>query len=209
MIRIVCVEDKPVLLEFLVQTISEQENMMPVAACTNVAVAKSKIIELKPDVVVLDIGLPDGNGIDMMKDIMQAGINTKFIIYTIYSHSDMVKKALMQGAFSYILKTATPAEIISTINTVHETDNVIIPQEILQLLIPSSPTSAGSSRPNEEESPLFSSLNVIEKQILKMLKENMSYNDIADSMQVSINTVRYHIKNVYKKLNIQSRYEIK
>ncbi len=210
MIRIVCVEDKPVLLEFLVQTISEQENMMPVAACTNVAVAKSKIMELKPDIVVLDIGLPDGNGIDMMKDIMQAGINTKFIIYTIYSHSDMVKKALLQGAFSYILKTATPAEIVSTINTVHETDNVIIPQEILQLLIPSnSAVGSASSAASEEESPLFSSLNVIEKQILKMLKENMSYNDIAEAMQVSINTVRYHIKNVYKKLNIQSRYEIK
>lgn len=204
MIRVVCVEDKPVLLEFLVQTISDQENLAVVAACSNVATATSKILEAKPDIVVLDIGLPDGNGLDMMKEIMKLGLTTKFIIYTIYSHSDMVKTALQLGAFSYILKTATPAEIVATINTVYETDNVIIPQEVLQMILP-------SVLPSEQTDMTItlSSLSITERQILKLLKENMSYADIASSLQISINTVRYYIKNIYKKLNIQSRYEIK
>jgi DNA-binding NarL/FixJ family response regulator len=203
MIRVVCVEDKPVLLEFLVQTISDQENLAVIAACSNVATATSKILETKPDIVILDIGLPDGNGLDMMKEIMKSGLNTKFIIYTIYSHSDMVKNALQLGAFSYILKTATPAEIVATINTVYETDNVIIPPEVLQMLLPVVPSEQA------DKTITLSSLSITERQILKLLKENMSYADIASSLQISINTVRYYIKNIYKKLNIQSRYEIK
>ncbi len=115
----------------------------------------------------------------------------------------MVKNALQLGAFSYILKTATPAEIVATINTVYETDNVIIPHEVLQMLLPVVPSE------QSDKTITISSLSITERQILKLLKENMSYADIASSLQISINTVRYYIKNIYKKLNIQSRYEIK
>lgn len=147
-----------------------------------------------PDVVLMDIDLPKLNGIEGIKILKEKLTKTDFIMLTIKEDDESVFQSLCAGATGYLVKDIPPVKLLNSIKDVVEGG---------------SPMSAGIARKvtssfhKSTESPL----SARETEVLKRLCDGENYKTIADAIFVSGNTVRAHIKNIYKKLQVNSRAE--
>lgn len=149
-----------------------------------------------PKVVLMDVDLPDTSGIECVRTLKQEMPELDVIMLTAYTDDESIFQALKAGAYGYLTKNIFPSRLLSAI------------QEICSGGAPMSSFVArrvvsSFSHFNEPES----SLSNREKDVLDLLCEGYSYKSIADKLFVSTNTVRFHLKNIYKKLQVNSRHE--
>ena len=157
----------------------------------------------QPDVILMDIEMPGLNGIEATKKISEAYKDIKILVQTVFNDSERIFKALCAGASGYILKNDPPHKFIEAINEVHNGGAPI------------------SSAVAKKVFNFFSSRNVVliapentdyqlsnrEKEILKLMVEGNNYKDIAETSFISYETVRTHVRHIYKKLHVTSRSE--
>ncbi len=154
--------------------------------------------ENQPDVLLMDIGLPGMSGIDGMKLIKRDYPDIDIIMLTVYNDPDKIFQSLCAGATGYLLKN-TPLEEIK--------------EGIELLTLGGSPMSPQIARKvidffNTEKKAISSPLSEKEKEIVIGLVDGLSYKLIADRMSISLETVRFHIKNIYRKLHVHSKAEV-
>ena len=148
-----------------------------------------------PNVVLMDIELPGMTGIEGMRVIKQKYPQVDIMMFTIYHDAEKIFQSLCAGASGYLLKNTPLTEV----------------KESIELLVaggaPMSPQIARKVIEyfNPKKSPLESPLTPTEKRVVQSLVEGLSYKMIADVMNISMETVRFHIKNIYKKLHVHSR----
>jgi DNA-binding NarL/FixJ family response regulator len=200
MITIAIIEDDFDFREGLQKYLQAQRNFR----CDMVAESVEEFLSLlpeaqPPDVILMDIGLPGMSGISGMALLKEKYPDLDIIMLTIYHDSHRIFEALRAGASGYLLKNTPVAEIKEAIEQLYAGGAPMSPQIARKVI-----DFFSQSKPTADQSPLTSR----EKEIVVGLVDGLSYKMIADRMSISIETVRYHIKNIYEKLHVHSKAEV-
>jgi len=188
-IRVLMVDDHPLLSEGLAAVIRNQHDMVPVAQASSGQEAIQLFEQHKPDVTLMDLRLPDMSGIDAMIAIRSKFPETRFIILTTFAGDAEIQRALQTGARAYLLKTMPPQEMTDTIRQVHA-GKKRIPSEIAAYL---------AEHYSDER------LTGREVDILRHLAGGNRNRDIADRLFISEETVKAHLKHIMEKLGANDR----
>ena len=201
MIHVAIIEDDHVIREGIQDYLNTQSDLAcPIAKDS---VEKYMAIldpEHQPDVILMDIGLPGMSGISGIKLIKEKYPDINIIMLTVYNDSNRIFQSLCAGASGYLLKNIPFSEILEAIRVVHQGGSSMSPQ-IARKVIEHFHEDRTRHRP---ESPLTSR----EKEIVLGLVDGLSYKMIADRTSISLETVRTHIKNIYKKLHVHCKAEV-
>lgn len=200
MITVAIVEDDEVIREGIREYLEKQENMLCIAAKSSVehflAVLNDDTV---PDVILMDIGLPGMSGISGMKLITEKYPLVSIIMFTVYNDSHKIFESLCAGASGYLLKNTTFPEMKQAIEIIHAGGSMMSPPIARKVL-----EHFHSGRKKKVTSPLTGK----EKEIVQGLVDGLSYKMIADTGSISIETVRTHIKNIYKKLHVHCKADV-
>lgn len=201
MITVAIVEDNNVIREGLAALI----NGTPGYACngeySSCEAFLSKLSNLQVDVVLMDIGLPGISGIEGVKEAIQKKSDMNILMLTIYEDSDKVFDALCAGACGYLVKKTPPAKLLEAIKDVFEGGSPMSSNVARQVIMAFKETKSSSVSDSDFE------LSHREKEVLGLLADGYNYQEIANSLFISVDTVRHHIRNIYKKLHVHSQSE--
>ncbi len=200
MINIAIVEDDTFVRESLQDFINDQPDMFCSAAKGSVEAFLSYLNEENvPDVVLMDIGLPGMSGISGIRLVKERFPEVNILMLTVYHDSHRIFNSLCAGASGYLLKNTPFPQIREAIEIVARGEACMSPQIARKVF-----DFFRTEKKKEKESPLTDK----EKEIVMCLVEGMSYKMIADKESISLETVRSHIKNIYKKLEVHSKAEV-
>lgn len=191
---VLIVDDHKIVRQGLINLLSDEEWITVVGEASDGREAIQKVAQLKPDVVVIDIGMPELNGIEAAKQII-AKHDCKVIALTIHNNVQYVQEMLKAGASGYLLKDCAVDELIDAIRSVAENRYYISKTITEQSLL----TNSSPERISGFQSDTLSSR---EKEVLQLIAEGHSTKMIADKLYLSPKTVETHRKNIMEKLNL-------
>lgn len=196
-IRYVIIEDDKQICESLCEIISSDSRFKCVGKFYDAASAQQDLLHTNAHVVLVDLKLGSASGIDIIRQFKPLLPETHFMVITIFEENDLIIDSLKAGATGYILKNSRSEEYIQAIN------------DLLAGGSPLSPTVArkliATFNPQKIETEY--NLTTREIQILKLLADGYLYRQVAESLHISIDTVRTHIRHVYEKLQVQSKVQ--
>jgi DNA-binding NarL/FixJ family response regulator len=195
-IRVGIVEDEREIREYFVALINGCPGFECVCAFGNAEDAMEKLPDFRPDVVLMDIHLPGKSGIECIASLKPKCPDTHFLICTSYEDTDSVFKALSVGATGYLTKTVQSSKLLDSITEVFNGGSPMS-SHIARKVVSSFEKSQ-----EQKEAELLSER---EKEVLHMLSKGFRYKEIADKLFLSTETVRTHIRNIYRKLQVNSR----
>ena len=153
------------------------------------------------DVIILDLNLPFLNGIDGLPKIRKAFPNAKIVIHTIVMDNDRIFQAISRGAIGYLVKGISFENIEEKLINCIEEGGSPLSASIARRIIGYFQDPGKSQKENEK-------LTDIETKLIRFLIDGLTYNQIASNMNITIHGVRYHIMNIYKKLEVNTRHQI-
>lgn len=193
-------EDNQSLRVGLYQLINGSEGFECVGAFENCSNLLKNVRETKPDIVLMDIAMPGINGIEGVRIIREKYPDLKILMQTIFQDNARIFESILAGANGYILKNTSPVRILEAIREIYEGGAPMTPSvatQVLKMVSNHTPAPKGDTV----------KLSDREIEILRCLVKGMSYKMIAGSCQISIDTVRAHVKNIYEKLQVHSKTE--
>jgi DNA-binding NarL/FixJ family response regulator len=196
-ISIVIADDHPVFRQGLRQIIEIEPGLKVAGEARDGAAALKLIQELKPDVAVLDINMPNMKGFDVAREIRQQGLKVGIIFLTMYDDERMFNEALNVGALGYLLKDSAISDIAESVRAVASGQHFISPT-ISRYLINRASRSAALS----EQRPSLKDLTPSELRVLKLISEHKTSKEIAAQLFISYRTVENHRANICQKLGI-------
>ncbi len=201
MIRVAIIEDDPAMRDMLAGAIGGCDDMLLTAAAANVAEAQGMIEAGGYDVLLCDLGLPDGSGIPLIRQEALTGRDTDILVITIFANQTKVLDAVRAGARGYLLKDERIEDCVAAVREIRRGGSPISPIIARQLL--------GQIRPAPEQAPapMASPLSEREYEVLNLLSRGFSNAECADILTISANTIGTHVKNIYRKLEVNSRAE--
>ena len=197
-IRVFLADDHKILRESLVILLARKENIEVVGEASDGQEAYRKICELKPDVAVLDISIPQLNGLDLAARLRSDLPELRIIMLTMHKNEEFITKALCLGVKGYVLKDNALEELIEGIEAVYH-DKVFLSADVTQFVVEGFITSAQGNRFSQEES-----ISSREREILQLLAEGKSNKDISMALNLSVKTVETHRANIMRKLGFKS-----
>ena len=198
-IRVAIVEDNSAVSASLSRVVSGSSDCTCVGTCGNAKEALRSIPAWKPDVVIMDIELPDGSGIECTSILKQQIPGLQILILTVYNDSKQIFRALEAGASGYLLKRSSPQEILHALRDVREGGSPMtaeIARKVVQSFRRPVPTAE-----------TLSVLTDRETEILGYLAKGYASKEIAEHLSISHRTVCGHLGNIYSKLHVRSRTE--
>ena len=203
-ITVLLVEDDAEVQRRFRDSISAAPSMAVVGCSSTKRDAQQLIETLKFDVMVIDLGLPDGNGIDLIRLANRLHPSSDIMVITVYGDEQHVVSSIEAGATGYILKEAESDDITGQIRLLRGGGSPVSPSVARSVLRALQNHTTGSGIvPNAEPSPL----SARETEILHLLAKGMSFNEIGEILTISPHTVTAHIKKIYRKLQVHSRGE--
>ena len=196
-ISIVIADDHPIFRQGLRQMIEMEDGIQVVGEAPDGVAALNIIEELKPDVAVLDINMPNMKGFDVAREIRQRGLDVGIIFLTMYDDERMFNEALNVGALGYLLKDSAISDIADSVRAVASGQHFISPS-ISRFLINRSSRSATLS----EQRPSLKNLTPSELRVLKLISEHKTSKEIAAQLFISYRTVENHRTNICQKMGI-------
>jgi len=196
---IAIIEDKSAICDELQRILAKDPECQCVAVCRNLQTAMKKIPPLAPDLIIMDINLPDGSGVDATAKLKQVLPQTLIMMYTVYEESEQIFRALEAGASGYLLKRSTPESLLRAVREIRE-GGVPMTGDVAQKVIQ-------SFRRKQPQSKEADQLTRREEEILELLSKGHRSKEIADQLSISYLTVATHLRNIYSKLHVQSRTE--
>lgn len=193
--RIAIVEDNTLLRENLVILLNGEKDF---EICGNYSTAEDALINLKevnPDILLVDIGLPGMTGIELIKKIKADCPDMEIMVHTVFDARDTVFAAIKAGASGYILKGASPRELIESIENLARGGAPMSPK-IARAVI-------GEFQEVENTDQYL--LTPREREILVELEKGLTYKELAEKLSISHHTIHTHIKKIYEKLHAKSR----
>ncbi|MGC3958366.1 MAG: response regulator transcription factor [Verrucomicrobiota bacterium] len=193
------VEDDDVLRKTLVRLVGEARGFRCAADCATGEEALQKLPALKPDVVLMDLNLPQMSGTECIRKLKELLPATQVIVLTVYEDSEHIFHALKAGASGYLLKRSEPEEILEAITNARE-GGAPMSSQIARRVVHSfhEPTPTGLDT---------TALTERETEILAFLSKGFANKEIADKLNISVPTVRTHLRHIYEKLHVRSRSE--
>jgi len=199
MTRIAIVEDNKVIRESLMEFIHADPECRCVCACATAEEALKVIPKHDPEIVLMDIQLPNMSGIDCLAQLKQLLPSVHIIMVTVYEDTERIFKALRMGACGYLLKRCAPEELIAAIREVRQ-GGAPMSREIARKVIASFQEPLASAMEVED-------LTTREREILELVASGFPNKEIADRLGLTDGTVRWHLRHVYNKLHVRSRTE--
>jgi DNA-binding NarL/FixJ family response regulator len=202
MIRIGIIEDNIFLLKSFRDYLNSTEGMAVVFSCASMEEAKEHIdykTNPAPDIILLDIFLPGESGLEGIPYLKSKFPDTKIIMLTAYNDDSLIINCLKKGASGYALKTAQLSHLIDVINQTIRTGAFIDELSVGKVI---------SNLQSKNESSFKDALTFREKEIVVLVEKGFSYKQMSDTLFVTTYTINYHLKNIYKKLNIHSKSEL-
>ena len=193
------VEDDELLQEQLIKILGSTPDVEVLIAVSSGEEALEKIPSYSPDVILLDINLPGKSGIDCIRELKQKCSSTEVIMLTAYEEEDNIFNALREGASGYLLKTSTPQELFDAIRDVHSGGAPFsshVARKVAQYF-----------RQDREISIENESLSPREREVLQLLSSGYIYKEVADKLDITVETVRTYVKRVCAKLHVRSKVE--
>lgn len=196
---VILVEDDPITRQRLVDKLHELDGYRVAAACATVADAHAALARETPSVLLVDLGLPDGSGLDIIRAHSEQHPELPILVISVFGDERSVIQAIEAGAQGYLLKSDT---------------SLMIEQCLEQLLSGGAPISAAIAkhlirrlRPAPESEQTQSLLSDRELEVLQLAAKGYSYQDIADLLQVKPTTISSYTRRLYQKLSVHSRGE--
>ena len=199
MIKIAIVEDNNTLRSSLESLFNRTDGMRCVASLNNLLNVISEIRSAQPDVILMDIGLPNISGIEGVRTVKTHFPAIQILMFTVFDDDEKIFDAIRAGASGYLLKKTPPGEIVDAIRELYQ-GGAPMTTSIARRVIQSFQTAPPSHVQDYQ-------LTVRENEILYSLVDGLSYKKIADKYCVSISTIRTHICNIYNKLHVNSKAE--
>jgi two-component system nitrate/nitrite response regulator NarL len=200
--RVLLVDDHTLFRSGL-ETLLERHNIDVVAATGDGREGMRLALEIEPDIVLLDMRMPDMNGLEVLRALRAAGMKTPIVMLTTSNEERDLVECLRNGAQGYLLKDMEPGELVNALRDIQSGRTVVAP-ELAGVL--ARVVQGESVEPERQETP-FSELTPRELEILCLLAEGQSNKVIARNLGISDGTVKLHVKAVLRKLNVHSRVE--
>lgn len=198
-IKIGIAEDQPLAMKAILQKLSQAENITIAFTATSGEEAEIKASLYPVDIILMDIEMPIKNGIQATQSIKTSTPNIKILMLTTFDDDDKIFQAILAGASGYLLKEETKEQIITAIYNVHDGGAAMSPSIAMKALQYIQLHAA------QQTQLTASILSTRETEILQLLKEGMPYKQIADQLYISEGTVRKHIENIYRKLEVNNK----
>lgn len=202
MIAVYIVEDNKDFQTLLMQLLQNHHELMLAGVAATGQDAIKQVSSLKPDVVLMDIGLPDMSGVDCIAQLKPLCAGTEFIAFTVSDQDEVVFEALKAGATSYLMKTTPPDELLKAIKEVYEGGSPIS-SDIARKIINLFSQQHGKHKSRQDGF----GISKREDEMLRYLAEGMTYQEVADKMFISLSTLKSHIYNTYEKLQVGNKVE--
>jgi DNA-binding NarL/FixJ family response regulator len=209
MIRVLIADDQRLFVESLSTFLRNYaEDIEVVGLAANGAEAVARALELRPDVILMDVHMPVMDGVEATGRIIRAAADIKIIMLSTYDEDEYVRKALNLGAAGYLLKDISPTELIASIRALKSGVVQISPQVVAKLMrsiLAEEPTPA---REFAEELEWFESLTGREREVFSLIATGCDNAQIAENLHLAEHTVRNHVSSIYAKLGVQDRFQI-
>ena len=199
-IRILLVDDHAVLRAGLRALLNAEPDMEVIGEAANGREAVERAEELQPDVIVMDLSMPGGGGLDATKQIKEKGLPSRVLVLTVHAEQQYLLPVLQAGGAGYVLKQAADTELIAAIRTVHRGEAFLYPTAANLLL--------EDYRKRVSSGDQYDGLSEREREVLKFTAEGFSSQEIADKLIISAKTVDTYRQRIMDKLNIHHRSEL-
>ncbi len=205
-IRVLIVEDQPNILKAQSKLLDEFGEIEIVGEALSGEHALEQLDALKPDVILLDLGLPRMSGMDVTRSVKASHPEINILIFTIFDEEEKVIEAVVAGAAGYLLKGTPVEKIVEAIKDVNEGGSVIQPNlaRALLKLIAAPPKQVSVPTYNPEA---VTNLTKRELEILQIIAKGLSNNEAAKVLGLSKATIRTHLEHIYEKLDVTNRLE--
>jgi DNA-binding NarL/FixJ family response regulator len=198
-LRVLIADDHPLFRKGMRTLLSSMPDVLIAGEATTGAEAVEQALELKPDLVLMDLQMPEGGGLEATRRITAADPRVHILVVTLFEDDDSVFAALQAGARGYILKDADEEEMMRAIRAIGEGEAIFSPAIAARLM-----DYFASGRPSTSAA-VFPELTERERQVLQHIARGESNAAIAQELSISLKTVRNHVSNIYNKLQVADR----
>jgi DNA-binding NarL/FixJ family response regulator len=209
--QILIADDHEIVRRGLKQALAERPEWKVCGESGTGRDAVAKALRLKPDVVVMDIAMPEMNGLDATRKIRQALPETQFVILTLHLSDQLVYDILEAGARSYILKSDAERDLITAVEAVSR-KRTYFTSKVSEMMV--NRFHSDGNPPREEPGPLRMRLTARQREIVQLLAEGKTNKEIANTLNISVKTAETHRANIMRRLALHSvsdlvRYAVK
>jgi DNA-binding NarL/FixJ family response regulator len=199
-IRTLIADDHSLMRQGLKQILEIEDDIEVVGLAADGEDAIAKCLELKPDIVLMDINMPNMNGIQALRRIRDMGLDIKIIMLTIHDDREYLFETVNIGAEGYVLKDAESSSLINAIRSVYEGDSYIHPSLASEFVKEYKKRGRGSAKELGKEN-----LTRREYEVLTLIAEGLNSKEIAEKLFISEKTVKNHVSNILKKIGVSDR----
>jgi len=202
-IRIMLADDHTLFRQGVKNLLSTEPDMEVIGEVSNGGDAIEKASELRPDVVLMDIGMPGSSSFEATRQIKKNRPECKVLFLTMYDDEDYLVEGMEVGGNGYVLKDSPAPQLLNAIRDVNRGGSYLSPRMLAQLVDDFRSRIKSNSR-----TPRFATLTAREKEVLKMLAEGESVKEIACDLNLSVKTVEAHKFNLMRKLDIHNKAQL-
>ena len=199
-INVLIADDHSLIRQGLKQILELEKDMVVIAQASNGNEAVQMAKECKPDIILMDINMPGANGLQAIKEIKQEKLDSRVIVLTIHEDREYLFKTLQMGAEGYVLKDAEPSVLIEAIRNVYAGQSYIQPNMTMELVKEFNRVTLHEKEKHDENN-----LTSREIEVLELIAEGMINKEIAKKLYISEKTVKNHVSNIFRKLNVSDR----
>lgn len=201
-ISVLIADDHSLMREGLKQILELESDIKVIALSSNGEDVVRDALKCKPNVILMDINMPKMSGLDALRRLKDIGIDSKIIMLTIHDSREYLYETIRIGANGYVLKDADSDTLIKAIRDVYNGKSYIQPC-LSELLV----KDFNSRDEKSKESSLIDSLTKREYEVLTLIAEGMNNREIAEKLFISEKTVKNHVSNIFKKINVADRVQ--
>jgi DNA-binding NarL/FixJ family response regulator len=200
-IRVVLVDDHPIVLQGLQHLFARQPDIEVAATCQTVADGLAAARTTHPDVVVLDLRMPDGGGLALLDSMNEELPGIRTVVLTAAISDEEVGQALQKGTAGLVLKESAPEQLLECVRRVHAGERWLDPDAMTRVM---QPAAASNTAAQERAAALTGR----EREVVRMIAAGLRNRDIGERLSISENTVKVHLHNIYEKLGVEGRMEL-
>lgn len=203
MITVAMIEDHTILVDSLSLMLRYESDIDFLGSASTISKGQSLVEETNPDVLLLDVGLPDGSGLDLIPEVKRVSPDTNIVVLTSLSDETTLMRVIDSGISGFVSKNSQLSDLMETIRKAADGD-IVIPTSLLVGLLMRLPRDKAAAYQDEKG---WGRLTVREQEVLELLARGKSGNEIAEELHIAPLTVRTHIRNLMAKMGVHSRLE--
>jgi DNA-binding NarL/FixJ family response regulator len=203
--RILIIDDHPLFREGLKAILARDDRFEVVGEAGSAVEGKNKAQKLNPEIILMDISLPDQNGIELTKEIKRKRPESRVLVISMHSKIDLVTEAFQAGALGYIIKESATDTLLQALHAISKDEHYLdssISRQVVQKLIDSP------LKKEKITDAAYASLTSREQEVMRLVAEGFSVKKIAEKLFISPKTVENHRSSIMKKLDLHSSHEL-